>query len=404
MTTLLGGGPPAIGAGPAGRQRPGASSELVAAQADGGGSRLLRFAWATVRRRPERFVLSVSGIALAIMAVVVVRTIAQGFVSSGSASLADVLRSDRLWVVGAAGVDYDPALRALLPAGDAPALALPDGWTGHQVLAGRWQSAAGPVALYGRDDVPAGRAELSRAASAKLSLAEGDPVTVAAVPLRVAVVGGAGVTAAVPLPVARAAVGGHGWWTLSPPAAQANRTDAGPLLSGLVGIPATSDATREPLDGGPGLIYDSAGGQGLVTFAQQFSAVFSGQVSGSTLGLVSVVGLILGFVIAASSFLAAVQERRREFGIMSSIGLADEVLYFFLVESALVFLVAYLAGALAAGVAVWAVLPGFATLGGWAQAAATVAGYLPAMAIVAALLPVHRLLQQRPVDLLREDG
>jgi hypothetical protein len=29
---------------------------------------------------------------------------------------------------------------------------------------------------------------------------------------------------------------------------------------------------------------------------------------------------------------------------------------------------------------------------------------VPAMAIVAALLPVHRLLQQRPVDLLREDG
>jgi len=67
---------------------------------------------------------------------------------------------------------------------------------------------------------------------------------------------------------------------------------------------------------------------------------------------VSTVGLVLGFIIAVSSFLAPVQERRREFGIMSSIGLADEALYFFLVESAIVFTVAYLAGALAAGAAV----------------------------------------------------
>ena len=61
-------------------------------------------------------------------------------------------------------------------------------------------------------------------------------------------------------------------------------------------------------------------------------------MTSSTLGLISTIGLGLGFVIAVSSFLAAVQERRREFGIMSSIGLADEVLYFFLVESAIVFL------------------------------------------------------------------
>jgi putative ABC transport system permease protein len=113
-----------------------------------------------------------------------------------------------------------------------------------------------------------------------------------------------------------------------------------------------------------------------------------------------VIGLILGFVIAISSFLAAVQERRREFGIMASIGLADEVLYFFLVESALVFVSAYLLGITFAGVAVWLVVPQIATPVAWLAAAGTVAAYLPAMAIVGALVPVHRLLQQRPVQLL----
>ena len=85
---------------------------------------------------------------------------------------------------------------------------------------------------------------------------------------------------------------------------------------------------------------------------------------------------------------------------MSSIGLADEVLYFFLVESGITFLTAYLVGVLGAGVAVALVIPEIATLTAWGQAAGMVAAFIPAMAIVGALVPVHRLLQQRPVDLL----
>jgi ABC-type antimicrobial peptide transport system permease subunit len=128
--------------------------------------------------------------------------------------------------------------------------------------------------------------------------------------------------------------------------------------------------------------------------------LFSGKVTSSTLGLISVIGLGLGFVIAVSSFLAAVTERRREFGIMSSIGLADEVLYFFLVESMIVFIAAFLVAVVGAGVAVALVIPGIATPIAWLQAAGMVLAFVPAMAIVGALIPVHRLLQQRPVSLL----
>jgi ABC-type antimicrobial peptide transport system permease subunit len=139
-----------------------------------------------------------------------------------------------------------------------------------------------------------------------------------------------------------------------------------------------------------------------VTFQQRYSALLSGRVTGSVLGMVSTVGLILGFIIAVTSFLASVQERRREFGIMASIGLADEILYFFLVESAVVFAVAYVGGTVAAGAAVLALAPGTASVGAWLQAAALAAAYLPAMAIVGALVPVHRLIQQRPVALLAD--
>jgi ABC-type antimicrobial peptide transport system permease subunit len=120
------------------------------------------------------------------------------------------------------------------------------------------------------------------------------------------------------------------------------------------------------------------------------------------LGLVAQVGLVLGFVIAVTSFVASVHERRREFGIMSSIGLSDEVLYFFMVESLIVFAAAYLFGVLAGGAVVALLLPSFFGVGAWLSASGLVAMYLPALAIVAALVPVHRILQQRPVRLLVE--
>jgi putative ABC transport system permease protein len=215
-------------------------------------------------------------------------------------------------------------------------------------------------------------------------------------------VSGTGQSVSVSTELARSAVGEHGWWTLFAPPGDAKSRELAQKFSTATGLPSTSDPSVMPEAAGSGLVYDTVGGSGPLTFEQKFSALFSGKVTSSTLGLISTIGLALGFVIAVSSFLAAVQERKREFGIMSSIGLADEVLYFFLVESAIVFIVAYLLGVLGAGVAVALVIPGIATPTAWLQAAGMVAAFLPAMAIVGALVPVHRLLQQRPVDLLGE--
>ena len=198
--------------------------------------------------------------------------------------------------------------------------------------------------------------------------------------------------------LARSLVGENGWWTVSAPPGEEHRRDLAKQFGAATGLPATADPSVQPE--GPGLIYDTVGGSGPLTFEQKFSALFSGKVTSSTLGVISTIGLLLGFVIAVSSFLAAVAERKREFGIMSSIGLADEVLYFFLVESGIVFVTAYLVGVLGAGAAVALVIPQIATVTAWAQAAGMVAAFIPAMAIVGALVPVHRLLQQRPVELL----
>ena len=253
--------------------------------------------------------------------------------------------------------------------------------------------------MRGSDGVGAGRVEVGSGLAARLGVTDGDRLAIGGRPLLVDIAGG-GQSAIVETSLATAIVGEHGWWTVFAPQGEVERRDLASILSATSHLPSTYDPSVTPDAGGSGLVYDLVGGSGPLTFEQKFSALSSGKVTGGTLGLISMIGLALGFVIALSSFLAAVAERKREFGIMASIGLADEVLYFFLVESGIVFLVAYLVGVLGAGAAVALVIPSIATPTAWLQACAMVAAFLPAMAIVGALVPVHRLLQQRPVDLL----
>jgi ABC-type antimicrobial peptide transport system permease subunit len=360
---------------------------------------LVRFALANIRRRPERFVLSVLGIALAIACVTVVRTISASFAITGADSVTDVVGGAQLWAVPAAGVTYDADAQALVASGPAPAFAVPAGWTVTRTLSGRTEINGEPVSLRGSDEIPSSQAELGAPLAERLSLKPGDRVVVGGRSL-VVDVSGTGQSITVASSLAQSVVGGNGWWLIFAPPGGEKRRDLGRTFGTSVGLESTPDPSVMPDPNGRGLVYDTVSGSGPLTFEQKFSALFSGKVTSSTLGLISIIGLGLGFVIAVSSFLAAVQERRREFGIMSSIGLADEVLYFFLVESAIVFVAAYVVGVLGAGVSVALAIPGIATPTAWLQAAGMVAAFLPAMAIVGALVPVHRLLQQRPVTLL----
>lgn len=343
--------------------------------------------------------LAVLGIALAIACVTVVRTISASFAITGEDSVIDVLGDAQLWVVSAGGVHYDPDAQALVADGPAPTFSAPPDWTTTRTLSGTTTLDGATVSLRGADGIAGGQAVVGAGIADRLGITPGETLDIGGQPLLAEIVG-SGQSITVSTDLARSVVGENGWWTVGAPAGQENRRDLASEFGTATGLPATADPSVQPDATGPGLIYDTVGGSGPLTFEQKFSALFSGKVTSSTLGVISTIGLILGFVIAVSSFLAAVAERKREFGIMSSIGLADEVLYFFLVESGITFLAAYLVGVLGAGVAVALVIPQIATLTAWGQAAGMVAAFIPAMAIVGALVPVHRLLQQRPVDLL----
>ena len=324
---------------------------------------LVRFALANIRRRPERFVLSVLGIALAIACVTIVRTISSSFAITGADSVTDVLGGAQLWAVPAAGVHFDPDAQALVAGGARASHRGARRLAGdpHAVRDSR-RSTGPPVSLRGSDEIPSGQAILGSAPGRSPRRGHGDRVAVGGQSLIVAVSGsGPEQSPWLERPRARPWSARTGGGRCSRHPARRSAATSAQTFGAAVGLPYTSDPSVAPDASGSGLIYDTVGGSGPLTFEQKFSALFSGKVTSSTLGLISTIGLGLGFVIAVSSFLAAVQERKREFGIMSSIGLADEVLYFFLVESAIIFVVAYLVGVLGAGAAVALVIPSIAT-------------------------------------------
>ena len=373
------------------------ASEAVSGR--GRGLKLLRFGVRNLRRRPEYTVLSVTGIALVIAVVIIVQSIATSFDVAGTQAFADDVGDAPVWVVPAQGVTYNPALGALLPNGAAPSLQnLPRAWTVRATLGGIWTYRGKHVALYGISMPTQGVAVVSQRASESLGLADGSAISVGRHRLTVSVRGRNGTYIRVPAGVARSVIGDHGWLSIIPPAGVSSVSAA---LSQVPGLMVTTEPTRVA-DGRHPLAYITTGG-GLFTFQSRFSAALGGRVSGSLLGIISKLALVLGFVIAVTSFLAAVYERRREFGILASIGLSDEVLYFFLMEAFIIFAAAYLLGA-AIGVALLVlVLPGQLSLSSVLQACALTLTYLPALGIFAALVPTHRIVQQRPADLLRAE-
>jgi putative ABC transport system permease protein len=156
---------------------------------------LVRRALANIRRRPERFVLSVLGIALAIACVTIVRTISSSFAITGADSVTDVLDGAQFWAVPAAGVHFDPRAQALVAGGPAPTIVVPDGWRATRTLSGTTELNGTTVSLRGSDEIPGGQAVLGSGLADRLSLAKDDHVVVGGQSLTVSV---AGTTRAVP--------------------------------------------------------------------------------------------------------------------------------------------------------------------------------------------------------------
>jgi hypothetical protein len=226
---------------------------------------LVRFALANIRRRPERFVLSVLGIALAIACVTVVRTISASFAITGADSVTDVLGDAQLWAVPAAGVHYDSGAQDLVADGAAPTITIPTGWTATRILSGVTDVGGSKVSLRGSDEIPSGQASLGSEVAGRLDLRPGDQIVIGGQSLVVNVAGG-GQSITVATPLARSVVGENGWWTIFAPSGDEKNRDLGQIFGGAVGLESTSDPSVKPDPAGRGLIYDTVGGSGPLTF------------------------------------------------------------------------------------------------------------------------------------------
>lgn len=171
------------------------------------------------------------------------------------------------------------------------------------------------------------------------------------------------------------------------------------------GLSVTSDpAKTSAAASAPALAYLITASEdrfGVYTFAQQFEAVQVNEVASSVLGVVGRVTLALGFLAVLTSLLISIDERRREFGILAAVGITDDVLYLFLVESGLLIALGLAIGVIFGGGMFAVLLPGIFSLATVGKAVALVSVYFPIMLILGALIPAWRLLQKSPLELLR---
>ncbi|MBN8866403.1 MAG: ABC transporter permease [Solirubrobacterales bacterium] len=197
-------------------------------------------------------------------------------------------------------------------------------------------------------------------------------------------------------------VTGSGEGTLQVSSSDPKATAAAMKQSGLT---VTSDPGRTiATAGAPALAYlitASSDRFGAYSFAQQFEAVQVNEVASSVLGVVGRVTLALGFLAVLTSLLISIDERRREFGILAAVGITDDVLYLFLVESGLLIALGLVVGVIFGGGMFALLLPSIFALGTVGKAVALVSVYFPIMLILGALIPAWRLLQKSPLELLR---
>jgi putative ABC transport system permease protein len=167
----------------------------------------------------------------------------------------------------------------------------------------------------------------------------------------------------------------------------------------------TSDPSVQAGDPGTGGIAYALEGKlsrfDVYSFKAKFGATILSKATSTIFGQIAIITLLLGFLLAISSALMTIEERKVEFGILAAVGITDDVLYLFLAESAIIFVTGFVAGAALGTVGFAVFLPSLFDADAVGKAVLIVSTYIPAMLILGALIPLNRLLQRTPLELLR---
>jgi ABC-type antimicrobial peptide transport system permease subunit len=138
----------------------------------------------------------------------------------------------------------------------------------------------------------------------------------------------------------------------------------------------------------------------VVSFSSQLSAISVGKVVNTAYGLLANICLGLGFILVVSTALLNIEERRRELGMWSAIGIAEDTFFVFLIESVLIYAMASVIG-IGIGILFSAVFaPWTLGLGTIAETSLAIVPYFPTLVIVGSLIPLQLLLNKKPLDLM----
>ncbi len=370
-------------------------------------SKLFRLALDSLLRQRERTAFTIVGLALAIATVVLVFSISLRFEGSSTDSLGYVTQGGNLWILPAAGFESTSRSGFVQSSGRLPdeavaAIARADGVSGASpAIAGEIPVGTATLALYGKGD-GAGTATVGTAAASALGASAGATVEVGGQSLRIAAVDEKIPPAAVVVSLSdAAAITGDP----RPSWIVANAADVRKLAAESTDFTITSDpAVATAAAGALGLAY-ALNGQlsrfDVFSFKAKFGQTVMNKSTSTIFGQIARITLLLGFLLAISSALMTIEERRVEFGILAAVGITDDVLYLFLAESALVFVAGFVLGVVLGGATYALLLPTLFDPQALLKATLITATYIPAMLILGALIPLNRLLQRSPLELLR---
>jgi putative ABC transport system permease protein len=372
-------------------------------------SKLVKLALDSLLRQRERTAFTLVGLALAIATVVLVYAISLRFEGNSTDALAYLTGSHNLWVLPVAGVNTANASQFPQAVGRMSNAAVADLRATSGVsavvpaISAQWTSAGTTLAIYGTGSGTSGQLVLGTQSAGALHASVGSSVTLDGAEFTVAEVDPSLPPTLIQMSFADAAkVTGDA----SPSWLVADVASARDFAQTATRFTVTSDpAVATGRAGDLGLAYALTGQLSrfdVFSFKTKFGAAVLNKTTGTIFGLVARITLILGFLLAVSSALLTIEERRVEFGILAAVGITDDVLYLFLMESAVIFVTGFLLGAVLGGAAYAALLPALFDAQALIKAFLIVSTYIPAMLVLGALIPLNRLLQQTPLELLRQ--
>lgn len=381
---------------------------------------VLRYAFRTVKRHGDKSVLTVIGLSLAIASMILVYTVGISFQSDlSSVYHHEVAGNSDVWLTPRNGFYIDLASRAIFANGtlsqdlftQASALiangTLPQGTKVEGVIVDRIRQGSNEVILYGSTSVPTGAAVLSPGAASLLGIKDKQSFTFRGIGL-VASVETSPIPIIVKTNLATAqrilnATGSLSWLTFKSPLPRGVVT----FYSRTMGFVPSDDPKVNAVGGDskvPGIAYLLTGvllrGE-VTTFDTRFSSLLVSQVLGSAFGGLGQVTLFLGFVLTVSSSILTLEERRKEMGILASIGIVTDIIYEFLAEFVIIFAISVVAGLVIGVTLDYYLLPQIFSVEKLVGAIEIISGFIPPMILFGALIPTDIILNKRPVLLMR---